>query len=136
MLYKYLSASRVSVLDSLEVRFSQPRALNDPFEASPLIDTTAYREALIKKFEVEAEDLWANTSNEEKTQENYQLLQKQLETLRADVCEMASPSNVGIELMDMLNPCLGVLSLSKNFSNLLMWSHYADSHKWEYGVRT
>lgn len=39
-----------------------------------------------------------------------------------------SPANIGFELMDRVNKCLGILSLSRTFTNLLMWSHYANNH--------
>ena len=36
-LYKYVTAERVSVLRNGLVRFTQPQALNDPFEIKPNI---------------------------------------------------------------------------------------------------
>jgi hypothetical protein len=49
MLYKYLSKDRVDVLQNLKIRFSQPQALNDPFESLPLINLEAPTRELIKK---------------------------------------------------------------------------------------
>ncbi|GAB7027596.1 hypothetical protein [Geotalea toluenoxydans] len=87
MLYKYLIVDRVSVLEDLEVRFSQPRALNDPFEASPLIDATLDQADFIKKIELDAEELWSTTADKEKTPGNYQLLQAQLHAAKLDIYE-------------------------------------------------
>jgi hypothetical protein len=129
MLFKYLSEARVQILESLEIRFTQPRALNDPFEASPLIDIIPEKKSFIEKMERNAKDVWNNTINDEKTPENYKILQNTINELRATALEKMSPSNVGISVMDLINPTLGVLSLSRTFSNLLMWSHYAESHK-------
>ena len=46
MLYKYLRPVRVDVLNKLEIRFTQPNALNDPFELRPRF------ESLIREAEV------------------------------------------------------------------------------------
>ena len=129
MLFKYLSEARVQILESLEIRFTQPRALNDPFEASPLIDIIPEKKSFIEQMERDAQDLLNNTTSDEKTPENHKILQETISELRATALEKMSPSNVGISVMDRINPALGVLSLSRTFSNLLMWSHYAESHK-------
>src|SRR3712207_4510618 len=34
-LFKYIRAERIDVIDNLEIRFTQPGALNDPFELRP-----------------------------------------------------------------------------------------------------
>jgi hypothetical protein len=39
MLFKYLRPERIDVLDRLELRFTQPGALNDPFELRPRFDS-------------------------------------------------------------------------------------------------
>ena len=38
-LFKYVTAERLDVISSLEIRFTQPNALNDPFELQPNIDS-------------------------------------------------------------------------------------------------
>jgi hypothetical protein len=38
-LYKYLRPERADVLKSLEIRFTQPNALNDPFELRPRFES-------------------------------------------------------------------------------------------------
>jgi hypothetical protein len=129
MLFKYLPEERVHILENLEIRFTQPRALNDPFEASPLIDISTEKKSFIEQVEHDAQDIWTNTTNDEKTPENYKILQDTISELRATALDKMSPSNVGINAMDLISPALGVLSLSRTFSNLLMWSHYAESHK-------
>jgi len=40
-LYKYLSAERIDVLTNCRIRYTQPGAFNDPFEAKPYITTIA-----------------------------------------------------------------------------------------------
>lgn len=125
MLYKYLSPNRLEVLENLEIRFTQPRALNDPFEASPLLDISPETKDFVEQIEREAQDIWKNVPTEDKTPENHKKLQDTI----SEALEKTSPSSAGVGLMDEVNQKLGVLSLSRTFSNLLMWSHYAESHK-------
>ncbi|WP_432745900.1 DUF2971 domain-containing protein [Methylobacter sp. G7] len=129
MLYKYLPAKRLDVLKSLKIRFTQLRALNDPFEALPLINTNSETEAFIEQMELDAQDLWKNQFPEEQSPENYETLQNTIGNLKIDILERMSPSSIGVKVVDMINPKILILSLSKTFSNLLMWSHYADNHK-------
>jgi hypothetical protein len=132
MLYKYLPVSRVGVLDNGEIRFTQPEALNDPFEASPLIGAPLEIKDLIESTERDAQDLWENTSPEEKTPENRKILHDTVKDLNAEILKNTSPASLGSKLMnglDGLNKRLGVPSLSRTFSNLLMWSHYAENHR-------
>ena len=37
MLFEYIRAERIDVIRNLEIRFTQPDALNDPFELQPHI---------------------------------------------------------------------------------------------------
>lgn len=129
MLYKYLPANRLDVLENLAIRFTQPRALNDPFEASPLLDISSETKGGIEQIERDAQDFWKNVSAEEKTPENHKKLQDTIRELNVYALEKTSPSSVGVALMDEVNQKLGVFSLSRTFGNLLMWTHYADSHK-------
>ena len=39
MLFKYLRPERIDVIEKLEIRFTQPGALNDPFELRPRIES-------------------------------------------------------------------------------------------------
>lgn len=50
LLYKYLHADRIDVLEHSLVRFSQPKALNDPFELVFLFDETGLRTQMDRIF--------------------------------------------------------------------------------------
>ena len=129
MLYKYLPPDRLDVLKKLKIRFSQPSALNDPFESHPLINIGALCEDQLRNIEITSQELWKNTSKENKTKQNYNLLKTKTKELKADMKEKMSPSSVGQHFIKMFNNSMGVLSLSRTFNNLLMWSHYAHNHK-------
>ena len=40
-----------------------------------------------------------------------------------------SPDRIGRKVMHHINESTGILSLSRTYKSLLMWSHYAESHK-------
>ena len=105
MYYKYLNPERSNVIENLKIRFTQPSALNDPFEGAPLI-----------KYDNNVFLLRTPTpENESKVAYNPRKSQ--------------SPVKSGQDLIDHLNYNLGILSLSRTRKNLLLWSHYADSHR-------
>ena len=81
MYYKYLHPDRCDVICNLKIRFTQASALNDPFEAVPLV-----------KYE-------------------------------GDI------ARGGKSVIRQLDFSVGILSLSRTKENLLLWSHYADSHQ-------
>ncbi|WP_243384113.1 DUF2971 domain-containing protein [Geothrix alkalitolerans] len=129
MLYKYLPEARIDVLEKLAIRFTQPKSLNDPFESRPLIDVSSKTGDIFEDIKKEAKDLWNGIPLHERTPENRKKLQRAVQKIRNKAKERLSPHRIGLSLMDELNEKLGILSLSRTFSNLLMWSHYADGHK-------
>lgn len=131
MFYKILGPDRTSVLERFKIRFSQPEALNDPFESMPMIDILDQMTPIIENIKSEAENLWSRTIPSEQTAENYQLLQNNVSALVSEAYRIAIGENpkVSSGLMKNINLTIGILSLSKTVYNLLMWSHYADSHR-------
>ena len=62
VLYKYMSANRQSIFDDWLLRFTQPKALNDPFEMRPHISGYSTPEEVRKlasqRWEEHARDLY------------------------------------------------------------------------------
>jgi hypothetical protein len=90
MYYKYLHQDLLCVIKNLNIRFTQASALNDPFEAVPLI-------------KYEGDFYYENIPG--------------------------LAARTGRAVIQMLDFTIGILSLSRTKENLLLWSHYADSHK-------
>lgn len=116
MLYKFLSAERIDVLQNLKIRFTQPNGLNDPFESNVLVDAGNFVD-----MEAKVAELTAELPTE--TPEQRAFLSKLEAELRAIGRDSMSPQSVGLGLMDFLNKSQGVLSLSRANDNLLMWAH-------------
>ncbi|MFN8750132.1 MAG: DUF2971 domain-containing protein [Pseudanabaena sp.] len=112
IVYKYLSPARSDVLLDSRIRFTQPAVLNDPFETLPVF--TEYRNTL-KKVIPEFSQLEKESFNA-------------LGLSEEDVRNIAL-SNVLDNVAELFSPYFGILSLSRCRDNILMWSHYADSHQ-------
>lgn len=128
MLYKYLPSERIDVIKNLEIRFSPLQSLNDPFEASPLIDMNLEKEDILSFIENGLNELWSNTEEYEKTKENKIILEQSKKELIKKTENLTSSTNAGHEVIKLLGDNLGVLSLSRSEHSLLMWSHYASGN--------
>ncbi|GAA4354461.1 DUF2971 domain-containing protein [Kangiella marina] len=102
-LYKYMPL-RMDFFDEPLLRLTPPLCLNDPFDSKPT------REAIRKKV--------AFMSDEEGEGAGY-ISDENLDTVYSRFKEF---------LEEGLNN-FGIVSLTENPHNLLMWSHYADQHR-------
>ncbi|WP_288212551.1 DUF2971 domain-containing protein [uncultured Aeromonas sp.] len=118
--YKYVpfGADKLSlnIISQGSIKLTCPLDFNDPFDCQPLVST----------------ELLHETGGFNKA--NALLLDKKLEhseyVLQRD--KMLSDLKLRIhsgEYITALLKCIGVLSLSRQYDNALMWSHYADYHK-------
>lgn len=116
IVYKYISLKwGVKALDDSQIRFTPPSALNDPFDVAP--STAEYRiSRKIREAAINA---------------------KALESLGvaspSDLADAMAESHVEddwvYEYREFIDTNNVFLSLSHKRDNLLMWSHYADSHR-------
>lgn len=112
LVYKYVQAARIDILENGVIRFTQPAALNDPFETYPcfkLVEESIKRRArnYVNSLESRAEfgaTVVASLLIPKKARESSTALQREISTE------------------------LALLSLTTKRNNLLMWS-YADSHR-------
>jgi hypothetical protein len=111
IVYKYVVAERIDVLENGCIRFTQPAALNDPFESFPSF--VEYRESLVAALQ------------------NDPLYHAMAIKLFADAGFIADyVINLSIsEVPAEISKNFALLSLSAVKNHLLMWSHYADSHR-------
>jgi len=110
IVYKYLPASRFDVLEDSRIRFTQPAALNDPYETLPCF--IEYAQGLIDQIHQQAVDKFGLQAAEQSLNQRPLLVAKKL-----------------LETPKTLSKYFVILSLSKICDNSLMWSHYADSHR-------
>lgn len=148
-LYKYVNAERIDVVRNLEIRFTQPDALNDPFELQPHFDTLIAEADVLAKMSESPMDLRPMVT------QAYEML-PQLRAMPLDFAlhaierlmatedaRKATADGLRLLLNSMLDGAapiceaiyrafstnVGILSLSEVADNELMWAHYADSHR-------
>ena len=112
MYYKYLPIERTTYLKDELLRFTQPGDLNDPFECRPQIPKFEDFESALNllgegfsKNGITASEVIRNTFTQEWFDKHFK------------------------EAYEKTNSEIGILSLSRNWNNSLMWSHYTNSHK-------
>nr|WP_288933068.1 DUF2971 domain-containing protein [uncultured Allomuricauda sp.] len=106
--YKYLPPKRLDYLEKELLRYTQPIDLNDPFECLPKKPTEKEFKDIIKKVS--------------------ELLSKKRIPLNENA-EILELEKMYHEAYVKVNNDIGILSLTKNWNNTLMWAHYTNSHK-------
>lgn len=113
-LHKYMSAERaIGFLKDRTIRFTQPNALNDPYECHLTINRKV-RETLLEDSARYRKTI-SNLSEDE--------IREQTAANESTIIE-----NALLAYRRIRNE-LGVLSLTEDPLNLLMWAHYGDEHK-------
>ncbi len=110
LVYKYLSRERVDVLENTLIRFTQAFALNDPFESRPnLLEMRRYFE---ERGEIYSRAFGLDVFEATKTA----ILAKNRIKKKFEQWQIEQDNSYVF------------LSLTRNRNNLLMWSHYCQSH--------
>lgn len=121
ILYKYRDFSKESkrILKKQELYFSSPLKFNDPFDSCvPL--TLANLDEIVSRTLKQENNLASDSLKEDLLQGN---------KLAWDECRRKIETLNHKEHQQCLEKKFGICSLTENFSNLLMWPHYADSHR-------
>lgn len=126
--YKYkIYESSIEIIQDDIIYIPYPSQLNDPFESVNKFDFTElinrnvredYVDYLIEKFHFQIE--------KEKLDKKI-LRENLLEKIIPDLVEHYIKHREDLYFKDYSN--YGILSLTDNYNNILMWSHYADMHK-------
>ena len=135
--YKYALEERIDILRNRLIRFTQPSALNDPFEGQPDFYALGKKGLAISFAEMIKRApyrVWKDYKRATRTSLDRWAFANQLKT-DPDYAEWLY-NNLGHRdiLPDLrerfykLHNEFGVLSLSETPDNLLMWAHYAEAH--------
>ena len=137
VLYKYAPPKRIDILQNRLIRFTQPNALNDPFEARPNFHALATREGFASAFADtirQAPLIWEQCRLVTQTSLNQQAFADKVERdpdyaeqLYKKVPQSDLRTYARKRTYELCN-VVGILSLSETPNNLLMWSHYAEDH--------
>ncbi len=149
-LFKYIRPERIDVIENLEIRFTQPDALNDPFELHPHFESIIAEADVLANLPETPVDLrpmvaqaYAMLSEAQRDMLPLDAAMQAVEAFMAtDEARDATAQGLQIFLRSMrdgaapiresiyraFNDNVGTLSLSEIPDNELMWAHYADSH--------
>jgi hypothetical protein len=128
-LYKYLSPERRGYLHDELLRFSQPDALNDPFELLPTISkeqASQIVETFISMPKPKPSFAGGRSARRAAERANAKADKKVARYLR-DNSEVLREKFFA-DAKKNLNSKIGILSLSRRWDSALMWSHYTNSH--------
>lgn len=138
-LYKYLHPDRTDVLRGQSIRFSSPAVLNDPFElkphlaalSSPEYTSTELSRVLPRLLEEELAKLPNERRRLISPEALNALIQSQRPQMLRNLESMAGSLMPKLQqtMARKLEELIGILCLSESVDNLLMWAHYADSHR-------
>jgi Protein of unknown function (DUF2971) len=133
MIYKYFPLERRDVLENLLIRFTQPGDFNDPFELHPSFD-------LMSKTDIaalhEAPGQENNHSNKarvltpEALQQMFSVLMPGIQRTMAETVQGEGTYSLDNNKIarSVFDSKYGILCLTKDPDNLLMWAHYANNH--------
>jgi Protein of unknown function (DUF2971) len=157
-LYKYVTAERIDVLQNGLIRFSQPSALNDPWDMRPHIERVFTDDDLEKHVtaplrpesdtqvidyvsQILADFAKSQGINDKSLNEIRKLVSEANDEFPGQLrqlYEVAFAETVDkmkqvvpelVELMpEAMDRAVGVLSLTEKPDHPLMWSHYANNH--------
>jgi hypothetical protein len=132
-IFKYVSSDRIDILEKLRIRFTQPSYFNDPFEMR--VSVEGHSPESLDKAE---EEVYKNQflkyalRGGEHSYEKFRKIQKSynrtvMGKLKFDPhYQKQAATAYAFKKWDSQ---VGILSLSAIEKNLLMWAHYADSHR-------
>jgi hypothetical protein len=122
LLYKYCPPNRlINILEDNHIRYTQASSLNDPFEVLP------YIKSIVNKSQFSKFDKLVSQENKEFDDK---FLKENMSILESIFTEPTI--NVNLQLSDIFrnefDKKYGILCLTKNFKNIVMWSQYSKDH--------
>lgn len=125
VLYKYLPAGRDSYLDDELLRFTQPGALNDPFEILPSITSEQVVEVCSKQGFFH-QCTKGNRASRRAASKQHAPIKEGKEAI-----PMSETIRQGFlkKMRKVFDEEIGIFSLSRRWDSGLMWAHYTEAHK-------
>jgi len=123
-LFKFLPPERIDNLRTLLFRYSQPAALNDPFEAKTN-PPDPIEKAIKNAYKGQLQSQRTKLSFEKWKQKNPSLVEQFQSAFDQEGYNQVS---VADRLSKRCGQFFGFLSLSEHWTSVPMWSHYAANH--------
>jgi hypothetical protein len=130
-IFRYVSPQRVDYLLNEEVSFSPPSRFNDPFDLRPVFAPVIDEGYLKRIYKQGASDIVETRLTGLPTAQQKEL-EKQIEKLTIAFYRQQADKYAHAYQQTFpktLDRYVGILCFSAANDNLLMWAHYADSHR-------
>jgi hypothetical protein len=150
--YKYVTQARIDVLENLQIRFTQPFGVNDPFELKPLFSQIIPDEMLSKVLDPSSEEMKANLLvSLEKEYKKLPRITRRNVSFKQFLQRIEANPHVIKEGFEKIKPTayalnkgfapiaremlidnfsqMGILSLCSSLTNPTMWAYYADDYR-------
>lgn len=134
-LFKYCGASGLLVLKNREIKVTPPNEFNDPFEFSPVVRTADPKGHAERQVQNVIDDpRFFNDHRVDFAQiSTFAEFQSFVGQNRAKFTRILEDStstlDAGLDVLNTLSQQFGVICLTGDPLQPLMWAHYADSHK-------
>lgn len=137
-LYKYFPPNRISTLDNAMLRYTPLGDFNDPFEGRPAIVDLMHPEETLDVFlnelPEELSKIYEKLPEENKINVNRdEFIASKIKLAKSKKIELLQSLNESLpstreNFYKDLDNTVGILCLTEIPDNILMWSHYSDSH--------
>lgn len=129
-LFKYLPPERVDVLEDERVAFTPATRFNDPFDLHPTIAPIQSR-AYLRSAALKTEGQFPIPRGVMSRKQERDLRRSLRRTATAQMRSNPEPlaARLQAQMVEQLNAHGGVLCLTTVKDSLLMWAHYASSHR-------
>lgn len=128
--FKFVSFDRKDILENGLIRLTPAKDFNDPFELNPVITPISkkFLEHLSTLSESDLKEMKYTDKDYDYSTERHSNIENYRDKLKS---EMEKVGILCLSSNDKINPFLTVSMPEKSDprTNLLMWAHYADSHK-------
>lgn len=129
--YKYLDSARVGFLEDGLIRFSQPGALNDPYECLPAVPDELI-DAGIQHLRRQVIADYLPSPGDDRATRRRKASKFKSALAKVEKSSLTSPAVLREKFFEStnkrMNDGLGILSLSRRWNSALMWSHYTGSY--------
>jgi hypothetical protein len=133
-LFKYVRAERVDILETERIAFTPPEEFNDVFDTKPKVVPLTNMTLLKQRAKAQEKEAQRHLSasfrllpRKERRKKQREILKEVVHQMRTSADSIAEQIQTGLQTE--INKHFGILCLTTNPDNKLMWGHYADGHR-------
>ena len=133
-LFKYVCAERIDILETERISFTPPAEFNDVFDTRPNVVPLTSKAVLKQRAKAQENEAQAHLPpsfhllpRKERRKKHREIVKEVVHQMRENADNIAE--QIQSRLQIEINKRFGILCLTTNPDNKLMWAHYADGHR-------